>query len=209
MSIYTYEINSNLFLKNLLDHLLKRENKTKDERKIINLISGADCKIIPEQLSYPIRPPVRITASDDIIKKGKEMVEVYFYFYCIENSLRLFIEKVALNKFGEDYFEKLQINSNIEKNIKGRKRKEEKNKWLSVRGDSELFYLDFEDLEKIIMNNWNLFRNYFPDQKWITSKLSEMADCRNLIAHNSFIDEDGRNLLRTYYVNILKQIANA
>lgn len=54
------------------------------------------------------------------------MAEVYFYLYCIENSLRLFIEKVALNKLGENYFEKLQINSNIEKNIKGRKRKEEK-----------------------------------------------------------------------------------
>lgn len=146
---------------------------------------------------------------DDIIKKGKEMAEIYFYLYCVENSLRLFIEKVALNKLGENYFEKLQINSNIEKNIKGRKRKEEKNKWLGVRGDSELFYLDFEDLEKIIMNNWDLFKDYFPNLNWITSKLSEMADCRNLIAHNSFIDEDGRNLLRTYYVNILKQIANA
>lgn len=146
---------------------------------------------------------------DDIIKKGKEMAEVYFYLYCIENSLRLFIEKVALNKLGENYFEKLQINSNIEKNIKGRKRKEEKNKWLGVRGDSELFYLDFEDLEKIIMNNWDLFKDYFPDQNWITTKIREMADCRNLVAHNSFIDNHGRDVLKTDYVSILKQIDNA
>lgn len=59
------------------------------------------------------------------------------------------------------------------------------------------------------MNNWDLFKDYFPDQNWITTKIREMADCRNLVAHNSFIDNHGRDVLKTDYVSILKQIDNA
>jgi hypothetical protein len=33
-----------------------------------------------------------------------------------------------------------------------------------------------------------------------------MADCRNLVAHNSFIEEHGRNVIKTNYVSILRQL---
>ncbi|CAH1213252.1 hypothetical protein PAECIP111893_03655 [Paenibacillus plantiphilus] len=70
-------------------------------------------------------------------------------------------------------------------------------KWLSVRGDSKLFYLDFKDLATIINNNWDIFKDYFPSQDFIIPKIKEMADCRNLIAHNSLIDETERNVIKT------------
>ncbi|MGB9936153.1 MAG: hypothetical protein ACPK7O_00390 [Methanobacterium sp.] len=143
---------------------------------------------------------------NDIKIKGSEMAEVYLYLYCVENSLRLFIEKIGIDKFGENYFDHLTINKDIKKNIKGRKEKEIKNRWLGVRGDSDLFYLDFEDLNKIIVNNWDIFKSYFPEQNWITTKIKEMADCRHLVAHNSFIDEHGRDVIKTNYISILKQL---
>lgn len=34
-----------------------------------------------------------------------------------------------------------------------------------------------------------------------------MADCRNLIAHNSYVGDTERNLMKTYYNVILKQIS--
>lgn len=143
---------------------------------------------------------------DDIKLKGNEMAEIYLYLYCVENSLRLFIKNVGVTKFGEDYFDHFNINREIKNNINGRKQKEAKNKWLGVRGDSDLFYLDFEDLNKIIVNDWDLFKPYFPDQNWITTKIKEMADCRNLVAHNSFIEEHGRNVIKTDYMSILRQL---
>ena len=66
---------------------------------------------------------------------------------------------------------------------------------------------DFKDLGNLIDSNWELFKNYFPNRDFIIPKLNEMADCRNLIAHNSYIGDTERNLIKTYYNVILKQIS--
>lgn len=137
---------------------------------------------------------------EDIKNKGYEMSEVYTFLYAIENSLRLFIKKVG--------GEKLVISSSLKKTIEGRKEDERKNLWLSVRGDSDLFYLDFKDLRTVIISNWGIFEKYFPSQEFLTSKITEIAQCRNKIAHNSYIDKDERELMRTYYKVILGQISN-
>lgn len=142
----------------------------------------------------------------DLIEKGKEMSEVYMYLYVVENYLRVFIDLIGQKKLGQNYFEKFKINNDIRNNIKGRKINEDKNKWLPLRGDSDIFYLDFSDLGNIIQNNWSIFKEYFPNMPWITTKINELADCRHLIAHNSYIDDHGKNVIKTYYNSILKQL---
>ncbi len=92
--------------------------------------------------------------------------------------------------------------------ISGRQKNDESNKWLSVRG-TELFYLDFKDLGAVIDNNWDIFKDYFPSQSFILPKLNDMAECRNKIAHNSYIDDLERNLMKTYYNVILRQISDS
>ena len=144
---------------------------------------------------------------EDIKIKGYHMAEVYTYLYSIENSLRLFIEKVCKESFGQDYITKITIPKALSNTITTRKENTESKRWLSVRG-SELFYLDFKDLGSLINSNWALFEKYFPNQDFILPKLNEMADCRNLIAHNSYIGDTERNLMKTYYNVILKQISN-
>lgn len=143
---------------------------------------------------------------EDIKTKGKEMAEAYLYLYCVENSLRLFIEKVAKDKFGDNYFSSLKIKKEIERSIDYRKQEESRNKWLRFRGDSELFYLDFKDLGAIIQNNWDLFSSYFPNQSWILTKIDELSECRNLVAHNSFIEKHEKEVIRVDYNSILRQL---
>lgn len=58
---------------------------------------------------------------------------------------------------------------------------------MSVRGDNDLFYLDFKDLGILINSNWSIFGEYFNTQDLILPKINEMAECRNLIVHNSYI----------------------
>ena len=142
----------------------------------------------------------------DIIKKAKEMAEVYVLIYCIENSLRMFIKYICTHQYGDNYIDKIQISERFREKIRGRKVYAEKNKWLPIRGEDDLFYLDIEDLGKIIQNNWELFKSFFPDQHWITQKIKEIQDIRNLVAHNSYVGETERNLLKVYYKQILKQI---
>lgn len=142
----------------------------------------------------------------DILNKGKEMADVYLYLYCIENSLRLFIESVAKEHYGDDWTTQLKVNRSIKDSIKKRKEQAELNQWLSLRGGSDLFFIDFKDLGSIIALNWDIFKGRFSDLKWIESKIDELAECRNLIAHNSYIGNHEKDLIRLYYHSILKQI---
>lgn len=145
---------------------------------------------------------------EDIRTKGYQMAEAYTYLYSVENSLRLFIEKVAKEKYGYSYFSQLTIPRNLQRIIAERQKNDDANKWLRVRG-TELFYLDFKDLGAVIENNWNIFKDYFPSQSFILSKLNDMAECRNKIAHNSYVDDIERNLMKTYYNVILRQISDS
>lgn len=145
---------------------------------------------------------------EDIRIKGYQMAEAYTYLYSVENSLRLFIEKIAKEKYGENYFQSLNIPRALQNTIASRQSNDASNKWMSVRG-TELFYLDFKDLGSVINNNWDIFKDYFPSQDFILPKLNDMAECRNKIAHNSYVDDIERNLMKTYYNVILKQISGA
>jgi len=144
----------------------------------------------------------------DVKEKGEEMTESYLYLYCVENALRLFVKEISEKEFGFDYFNKLKLNSDIRTKLSSRKDEETRSKWKRVRGDSDIFYLDFKDLITIIRNNWTIFLTYFPDQSWIETKINELADCRNLIAHNSYIDKHEKDVIRVNFNSILRQISS-
>lgn len=164
----------------------------------------ADLEKQTERISYKVLSKL---LPEDVKIKGYQMAEAYTYLYAVENSIRLFIENICIDSYGSDYFDKINVTSSMRRTIEERKRDAKSKKWLSVRGNSNLFYLDFKDLSSLIENNWEIFKNCFPSQEFITVKLKEMADCRNLIAHNSFINDTERNLIKTYYNVILKQIS--
>jgi hypothetical protein len=174
----------------LLDEIFDEPTLSDDLEKISSELTQNLAQILP----------------DDILNKGKEMAEVYLYLYCIENSLRLFIESVAKQNYGNEWVTKLTMNRTIKDNIEKRKEMEVLNQWLSLRGKSELFFVDFKDLGSIIASNWDIFKQYFPNLKWIESKIEELAQCRNLVAHNSYIGDHEKDVLRLYYRSILKQI---
>jgi hypothetical protein len=159
-----------------------------------------------EELSTELTNNFAHSFPDDILRKGKDMAEVYLYLYFIENTLRLLIETEAKKQYGDKWQTKLIINRSIRQSIESRRTAEKQNKWLSIRGQSDLFFVDFKDLGSIISSNWDMFKQFFPDLKWIDSKIDELANCRNLVAHNSYLNSDEKALIRLYYHNILKQI---
>ena len=66
--------------------------------------------------------------SDEIKQKGKEMSELYVTLYCVENSLRNFIDTTLSNVLGENYFSLIAVPSDIAKGINTRKKEETQNK---------------------------------------------------------------------------------
>jgi hypothetical protein len=142
----------------------------------------------------------------EIIDEGKRMAESYLLIYCFENTLRIFIDKIFIEKYGEDYWSKLEISNDIKDAVSKRKRSEEKNQFHSLRGSKELFYLDMDHLFKIMEHNWNIFKSFFPSQDFIRTRISETVITRNHVAHNGWISEDDFNRVLVYYKDILRQL---
>ena len=151
---------------------------------------------------------IRSLLPDDLKKEGQNMGEAYVFLYCVENSLRLFIDATLRQQYGANYFGTIHANKDIRNKVAYRKKAEKENQWLPVRGQVEIFYLDFGDLGNIIQNNWDSFSHFFPNQKWITQKIDELSSIRNLVAHNSMISKTERDLIRVYYSQIMRQIAS-
>ncbi len=175
-----------------LDETVQTASAEEDLRKITaELPNKLQSEIIPE----------------DIKTKAKEMSEVYLYTYCAENSLRAFIETIATKSYGADYLSKVKLNTAMKNKIRDRKKSQEKKKWLSARGSSDIFYLDIEDLADFIANNWDIFKQYFDTYEWIATNIKEIADCRNPVAHHCYLPEHERDVIRIDFIKILKQIS--
>ncbi len=152
---------------------------------------------------------IKALLTTDLLNKCFEMSETYIYMYAIENTLRIFIENVCLKKYGEDYLSKINLTKPVVNKINNRKTDILDKKWLSLKRSSDIYLLDFVELGLIIKVNWNDFKEYFPSQDFIIPKIDEIADVRNRIAHNSYIGEIERAMLKTYYNMILAQISNS
>lgn len=159
-------------------------------------------KELPAELRSEIIP-------DDVKEKAQQMAKAYTYLYCVENALRAFIEKIGKENHGDKYLENLKLNADMKRKIEYRKKSQEKIKWLSIRGDSDVFYLDLEDLGTIIRNNWDIFEPYFPSQEWIVTNVNEIAECRHPVAHNSYLEEHERDVIRIDFAKIIRQIGKA
>ena len=142
----------------------------------------------------------------DLIEKGREMAEWYVYFYAIENSLRLFIEKVAKNKYGDNYMDHLTLTRGVQNKIETRKKQEGNHLWVPLRGGTDLYYTDFVELGLIIQSNWEIFKDHFPNLEFIKTKIEELNVLRNMVAHFSYLNDAEKQIVIAYYSIIIAQI---
>lgn len=138
---------------------------------------------------------------NDLIQKAREMSEIYTYIYFIENSLRIFIQNVQADNA-------IQIPRRVQTTIDKHKEQEAANKFLPLRGNSDLFYCDFVQLGQIISGNWEVFKRFFPnkDEHWLRVKIEDLYSVRCLVAHCGYVGEEEKNMVKTYFNVILKQL---
>ena len=93
------------------------------------------------------------------------------------------------------------------KEMKIKYEKEKKKLYLPIRGSHDIFYIDFIDLNGIIINHWNIFKSFFDSQDLITQKIKELYEIRNRIAYNSmYLTDDTLELVKAYCKAIIKQV---
>jgi len=130
------------------------------------------------------------------IRSGSLQMQKYFrLLYVFENLVREFIDTTFKDAGdGDNWFDK-RGTSDMKKKVADRKKSEQNNQWHVGRNEHPLYYLDFSDLTLLIINHWILFKDFFPDQGWVSSRIKESERTRNVIAHtNDLAAEEGARL---------------
>jgi hypothetical protein len=158
--------------------------------------------------------PVRIDASSPVIDPllppsvavdADRMAKVYSRLYVLENSARNVISRVMTAKHGKGWWSS-RVPSDVQKEVRRRQDKEDKNPWAGKRGPQELNYADYGHLEKIITHNWDDFRDIFPDQAFVGRTLGGLEPTRNVTAHNNRVTDKEEDRLRIHLDDWVKQI---
>ena len=158
------------------------------------------------EIKKTIEESTCLSINDDLIEKGKKMAGAYITLYALENFIRQYMDKKLTEKIGVNYMNIVSIPKKIKSEIETRKTQEQENKWLPLRGDKDLYYMDFIELSDFIIENWDYFKDDIKDQNWIKVKMKEMYSIRCLIAHNSYISDENIQLLELTTKQIIKQL---
>ena len=94
----------------------------------------------------------------------------------------------------------------IRDEVKRRKNKDSKNRWHAPRALDEISYTDFGDMSNIICNQWGHFEDLFPSQDWVRTRIGDLEQSRNAIAHNNALAERDINRIKMYLDDWVKQV---
>ncbi len=124
-----------------------------------------------------------------LIHDAERMATVYALFYCLENAVRELISDRLSERYGTGWWSTTCVSEKIKKSANDLKEKEEKNKYHIPRASSMIGYTMFGNLSQLIVNNWQDFSDFFPDQHWVSSRLNDLELSRNIIMHTGFLPE--------------------
>jgi hypothetical protein len=140
-----------------------------------------------------------------LINDAVQMAKIYPILYLFENSVRNLIQIVLQQKYGSNWWDS-KVPNGVKQDVEKRLLKEEANRWHGKRGAHKIFYTNIGDLNSIISTNWDDFKDIFPNQAWIKSRIDEIELSRNIIAHNNPLSDRDIKRLKLYFGDWVKQI---
>lgn len=147
-----------------------------------------------------------LSSVEETIRAGaKAMQRSFRTLFVLENVVRSLIDERLTDKYGANWFDS-KATAPMKGKLSDRKAKEEKNQWHTGRNKEPLFYMDFGDLAKLIVNNWSEFEDLLPTQSWVQSRLDEAERSRNVIAHTNILSSEEASRLDMYLRDWIKQI---
>lgn len=147
-----------------------------------------------------------VSCTEKIRSGSFQMHKYYRMLYVFENLVRDFIDGTFKDEDNTDNWFEVRATKDMKEKAKKRKADEEKNQWHKGRNEHPLFHLDFSDLSLLITNHWNVFKDFFPDQAWVSSRIKESERTRNVIAHTNDLAAEEANRLEMHLKDWIKQI---
>ena len=164
---------------------LTRAKEKELDKKYAHLFEPTQVITVEERADLTKAP---LLAADDI-EVARKMAKLYVITHCYENSVRKVIEKVLSDKLGTDWWDQV-ANTSMKRKLSDRQDKEKRNKWISPRGQSELFYMDWGDLLFLIRKYEADFNTLLPDYKFVELRFEELEGLRNVVAHHGTFNSD-------------------
>jgi HEPN superfamily Swt1-like protein len=135
---------------------------------------------------------------------AREMAVVYTAIAAFENSVRSFVKKVLIDEHKAEWWEQ-GVSENIRKKAEGRQQDERHIKWHAQRGDDPMDFIDFGQLNNIIVSNWQLFEDLLRRQPWVQHILETMERSRNVIMHSGELPDEDIERIGTNLRDWMKQ----
>jgi hypothetical protein len=142
----------------------------------------------------------------EVIRNASSVMQRYYrLLFVFENLVRDFVASRLMEADGDNWFEK-RASADMKNKVEARKEKAQKNSWHVGRNDHPIYYVDFGDLGLLIINHWDLFKDFLPNQSWVTSRIQEAERTRHVIAHTNVLVADEGARLEMYLRDWLAQI---
>lgn len=120
---------------------------------------------------------------EEFLIPALQMAVVYTAIAAFENLVRSLVKKVLLEALGATWWDK-GVPEGIRKKAETRHQEEQKIKWHSQRGEDLISFIDFGQLNSIIVNNWVHFESLLQRQQWVQNIFDTMERSRNVIMHS-------------------------
>lgn len=140
------------------------------------------------------------------IENAEKMKSPYFVLYLLENSIREFINKKMTEKYGPNWWNKINLKPEIIKDVKDRIELEKVNKWHARRGSHEIFYTDLEDLPYFLNKERGVFDQYLDADLWTTYIKKIVKLSRNIVNHHNPLPSREIKRLETILEDWKKQL---
>ena len=124
----------------------------------------------------------------DIRTQAKQMTELYYLHFCLENSIRRLISTRLRERYGTNWWE-VRVPERVKTKVI-RMQRNEKDTPFSERSEEKIFYTDFKDLIDIIEESWDDFSDTFRSMESVRSALTTLNILRRPIAHSALLNED-------------------
>lgn len=113
----------------------------------------------------------------------------------VENSLRLIIERVGQDAYGGDYLLRMNVGPKSIRDWEKNRTREAERRGAGIREERLLYFSNFSDLEKIILENWPLFEPVFQRREQTKVFLAKLRELRNPDAHRRELSEAEKSLI--------------
>jgi len=196
-----------------LKHYFEEEFEKLKEIRVFTSSEAGRAKVALE-IIYRINLKEETFARDFIEEAKKrerlafEKSEPYQRLKELETSLRLFIQE-KLESISKNWW-KERVPSDVQEKAKQNLQKSQSPwPWVTDENRLPIFYIDFPDYAKIMQrkDNWNdIFSKIFKDPSFIFSRLRELKDIRDDIAHTRPLSPQKSTTLELYTSQILEII---